>query len=89
MVKLIEMMLDEKLITKDAIAALVRSRPPKKISFANLINEKMIDLQTVEMFLAKKIRQGVINLSHLERIEGIDIVPIIKEVAKALSYNFV
>ncbi len=89
MVKLIEMMLDEKLITKDAIAALVRSRPPKKISFANLINEKMIDLQTVEMFLAKKIRQGVINLSHLERIEGIDIVPIIKEVAKALNVEYV
>ena len=55
MVKLIEMMLDENLLTKDAISTLVRSRPPKKISFSNLIYEKMIDLHTVEIFLVKKI----------------------------------
>ena len=89
MVKLIEIMLDENLITKDAISALVKSRPPKKISFANLISEKMIDLHTVEIFLAKKIRQGVITLSHLEKIEGIDIVPIIEEVAKALHVEYI
>ncbi|HIP14991.1 MAG TPA: type II/IV secretion system protein [Sulfurimonas autotrophica] len=89
MVKLIEMMLDENLITKDAISALVKSRPPKKISFANLIAENMIDLHTVELFLAKKIRQGVITLRHLEKIEGIDIIPIIEEVAKALQIEYV
>ena len=77
MVKLIEIMLKENLITKDAISTLVKSRPPKKISFANLLAEKMIDLHTVEIFLAKKIRQGVITLSHLEKIEGINIIPII------------
>jgi len=89
MVKLIEMMLKEKLITKDAISALVKSRPPKKINFANLIKEKLIDLHTVEIFIAKKVRQGVITLSHLEKIEGIDIIPIIKEVAKALNVEYV
>ena len=89
MVKLIEMMLKENLITKDAISTLVKSRPPKKISFANLIAEKMIDLQSVEMFLAKKVRQGIITLSHLEKIEGIDIVPIIQEIAKALNVEYV
>jgi len=88
-VKLIEIMLKEKLITKDAISALVKSRPPKKISFANLLAENMIDLHTVEIFLAKKIRQGVITLSHLEKIEGIDIIPIIKEVAKALHVDYI
>ena len=89
MVKLIEMMLDEKLITKDAISTLVKSRPPKKISIANLIAENMVDLHTVEMFLAKKIRQGVITLSHLEKIDGIDITPILKEVAKALHVDYI
>jgi len=89
MVKLIEIMLDEGLITKDAISRLVKSRPPKKISFANLIAEKMIDLEVVENFLAKKIRQGVITLAHLEKIEGIDIVPILKEVAKALHIEYI
>ena len=89
MVKMIEMMLDEGLITKDAISKLVKSRPPKKISFANLISEKMIDLVSVELFLVKKVRQGVITLRHLEKIEGIDIVPIIKESAKALNVEYI
>jgi len=89
MVKLIEMMLDEGLITKKAISTLVKSRPPKKVSFANLIAEKMIDLSVVENFLVKKIRQGVITLSHLEKIEGIDIVPILKEVAKELHIEYI
>ncbi|WP_309499050.1 GspE/PulE family protein [Sulfurovum sp.] len=89
MVRLIEIMLEENLITKDAISALVKSRPPKKISFANLLAEKMIDLQTVEIFLAKKIRQGVINLAHLEKIEGINIIPIIEKVAESLHIEYV
>jgi general secretion pathway protein E len=88
-VKLIEMMLDEGLVTKEAISTLVKSRPPKKISFANLIAEKMIETEVVENFLVKKIRHGVITLSHLEKIEGIDIVPIIKEVAKELNLEYV
>ena len=89
MVKLIEIMLKEKLLTKDAISTLVKSRPPKKISFANLLSENMIDLHTVEMFLSKKVRQGVITLSHLEKIEGINIIPIIEEVAKALHVDYI
>jgi len=89
MVKLIEIMLKENLITKDTISTLVKSRPPKKISFANLLAEKMIDLHTVEIFLAKKIRQGVITLAHLEKIEGINIIPIIQEVAKTLHVEYI
>ncbi|RLA68923.1 MAG: general secretion pathway protein GspE [Epsilonproteobacteria bacterium] len=88
MVKLIEIMLKENLITKDAISTLVKSRPPKKISFANLLAEKMIDKHTVDIFLAKKIRQGVITLAHLEKIEGINIIPIIQEVAKTLHVEY-
>ncbi len=89
MVRLIEMMLDEKLLTKDAISTLVKSRPPKKISFANLIAENMIDLHSVEIFLAKKIRQGIITLRHLEKIEGIDIAPILEEVANELHVEYI
>jgi len=89
MVKLIEMMLDEHLITKEAISALVKSRPPKRVSFSNLIHEKMIDLHTVESYLAKSIRQGVITLDHLEKIEGIDVVPILELVAKELHIQYV
>jgi len=89
MVKLIEMMLKENLVTKEAIAKLVKSRPPKKVSFANLISDGALDVDTVDMFLAKKIRQGVISLKHLEKIEGIDIASIIKSVANELNLEYI
>ncbi|RLA71725.1 MAG: general secretion pathway protein GspE, partial [Epsilonproteobacteria bacterium] len=89
MVKLIEMMLDENLVTKEAISTLVRSRPPKKISFSNLLRENMIDLHIVESYLAKKIRQGVITLDRLEKIEGINVIPILELVAKELQIAYI
>ncbi|CAA6826662.1 MAG: Type II secretory pathway, ATPase PulE/Tfp pilus assembly pathway, ATPase PilB [uncultured Sulfurovum sp.] len=89
MVNLIETMLKEKLITKEAISALVKSRPPKKISFANLVREKMIDLKTVERFLVKKIKQKTITLVDLERIDGIDIVPIMTEIAHDMGVEYI
>lgn len=89
MVKLIQMMLKENLITKDAISKLVKSRPPKKVSFSNLVKEKMIDLHIVETYLAKMIRQGVISLDHLETIEGIHIAPILEIVAKELNIKYI
>jgi len=89
MVRLIEMMLKENLVTKEAIAKLVKSRPPRKVSFANLLADGALDLETVEIFLVKKIRQGVISLKHLEKIEGIDIVPILKQLAKELHIEYI
>jgi general secretion pathway protein E len=88
-VKLIEMMLNEGLITKEAISKLVKSRPPKKISFANLIAENLVDEKVVNNFLVKKVRDGTLSLAHLERIEGIDIVSILKEVAKELHVDYI
>ncbi|MBN2824747.1 MAG: type II/IV secretion system protein [Campylobacterales bacterium] len=89
MVKLIEMMLKEGLLKKESISFLVRSRPPKKVNFANLIEHKFIDINTVEEFLAKKIRQGVITLGHLEKIEGMDVNKILHLVASELKVKFV
>jgi len=89
MVKLIEMMLKENLVTKEAIAKLVKSRPPRKVSFANLLADGALDLDTIEIFLVKKVRQGVITLKHLEKIEGIDIVPILKQLAQELNIEYI
>jgi|GEM_PF-3316935 len=89
MVKLIEMMLDEHLIAKESIATLVRRRPPVKVSFENLLNEKMVDFDTLETFLVKKLRDGVITLEHLEKIEGINITPILKRFAAELHISYV
>jgi len=89
MKNLIDLMLQEKLVTKEAILDLVKSRPPKDVSFANLIDNKALDASTVEMFLAKKIRQGTITLAHLEKISGIDLTPVLEEVAKALNVEYV
>ena len=89
MVKLIKMMLEEDLISKDAISKLVRSRPPKKVSFSNLVLEEMIDLETVQKFIAVKVRAGVITLEHLETIQGINLTPILEMVAKDLRIEFI
>ncbi len=82
-------MLEEDLISKDAISKLVRSRPPKKISFSNLVLEDTIDLETVQKFLAVKVRAGVITLEHLEKIQGINLTPILEMVAKNLKIEFI
>ena len=89
MVKLIKIMIEEGVLEKDSLHKLVRMRPPKEISFYNLISEKMIDLPTVEVFLAKKVKEGTIRLSHLEKIQGIDIAPIIEEIARDLKIEYV
>jgi general secretion pathway protein E len=39
MVKVIQMMINENIVAKSDIEKLVRMRPPKKITFANLISE--------------------------------------------------
>ncbi len=90
MVKLIKIMLEEKLLEKDSISYLVRHRPnPLTVNFANLIEHKFIDVDVVEKFLAKKIREGIINLAHLEKIDGMNINKILHLVAKELNVKFV
>jgi general secretion pathway protein E len=89
MVRLIEMMLKENLVSKEAIAKLVKSRPPRKVSFANLLADGALDLDTIEIFLVNKIRQGTITLKHLEKIEGIDIIPILKQLSKELHVEYI
>jgi general secretion pathway protein E len=89
MVQLLEMMLKEKLISKDAISSLLKSKPSKKISFSNLLAENLIEVNIVENFLVKKIKQGVINISHLDKIEGVNIVSVLEEVAKSLNIEYI
>jgi len=89
MVKLIEMMLEEKLLTKDAVSRLIRIRPSKKVTFANLVSEGLLSFDTLKHFLAKKIREGAIPFSYLDSIEGIDVVPILQEVAKILNIEYI
>ncbi len=89
MLKIIEMMLRDKLITKDNLSTLVKCRPPKKVSIANLIAENMLDADKANEYLSKKIRQGEITLGEVEQIDGIDSKNIIKMAAKELKVKFI
>ena len=89
MANFVEMMLDEGLIKKGDISTLVKSRPPKKVSIANLIHEEMVEYKSVESFLVNKVRKGIVTLEDLEKIEGIDVVPILKIVAKELHVQYI
>ena len=89
MVKIIELLLKEKVITKEAIQTLVKMRPPKKINLTNLIAEKLVEKESVEAFFLNKIKEGVISIEQLEGIDGIDVVKILKEVAKGNNLDYV
>ena len=89
MINLVEMMFNDNLITKNDISILVKSRPPKKISVANLIRENLIDIKTVETYLVTKIRKGEITADDVEKSEGIDIVHILQKVAKELNIKYI
>lgn len=90
MKKLIEIMLKENILKKDSISYLVRHRPNRlDINFANLIEHKFLEVKIVEDFLAKKIREGVITLAHLEKIEGMNISRILKLVSQELKVEFI
>jgi len=90
-VKLIEQMVKEGVVSKEDLGRLVRKRPPLKITLANMLSEKVIDEETIYKFVSKKIRQGsfsVHNLIDLEQ-EGIDIEPILKKVAEELNIRYI
>ena len=89
MANLIEMMLSDDLIRKEDVSTLVRSRPPKKVSVANMIHEGMLDRKEAESYLAKKVREGIISLEQLEKVEGIDVIPIFRNIAETLHVQYV
>ena len=89
MINVVELMLKEKLLKKEDIAMLVKMRPPKKVNLANIIQENILGLEAAQLFLAKKVRQGSISISDVESIDGVDSIPILKNVAKALNITYI
>lgn len=89
MVKVIQMMINENIITKSDIEKLVRMRPPKKITFANLISENFLKQDTLESFLLKKIRQGEIAIEQLDHMDGFEISNLLEKLAQELNIKYI
>jgi len=91
MVKLIEQMVKDNLVTKEGLAKLVRRRPPLKITLANMIAMGIVKEESIQDYLAKKIRDGDFGFARLPEIEkeGIPIGPIIRKVADALKIQYI
>ncbi|HHD73219.1 MAG TPA: type II/IV secretion system protein [Epsilonproteobacteria bacterium] len=89
MISLVERMFNDHLVTKNDISILVRSRPPKKISVANLINEGILDPQRVNAYLVSKVRKGEMTLEDVEKVDELDIVPVLQKVAEELNIQYV
>lgn len=89
MVRIITKMLSEGVIKKEDLQRLVKLRPPKDVNFANLVNEGIIELDVIEKFLVKTVKDGTINLRELEEIKGIDIVPIIKKMGEETKIKYI
>jgi len=89
MVKVIQMMINENIVTKSDIEKLVRMRPPKKITFGNLIAEGFLKKDVLENFLVKKIRQGEIALEQLDHMDGFNINDLLQRLAKELGIKYI
>jgi len=91
MVKLIEQMVKDKVVSKEDLGRLVRKRPPLKITLANMMAEGVIDEKTIQEYISKKIRQGSFSIDRLTELEreGIAIEPILKKLAEELHVQYV
>jgi general secretion pathway protein E len=89
MVKVIQMMINENIITKSDIEKLVRMRPPKKITFANLISENFLKQDILEDFLVKKVRQGEIAIEQLDHMDGFEIGSLLQKLAQELNIKYI
>ncbi len=89
--ELIEQMVRDGVVTKESLARLVRKRPPLKINLANMVSEHVVEEETVQKYIAKKIRDGKFGFLRLEEIEreGISVEPIVKMVADILHIKYV
>ncbi len=89
--ELIEQMVRDGIVTKEALARLVRKRPPLKINLANMVAEHVTEEETIQKYIAKKIRDGRFGFVRLEEIEseGIAIEPIVKMVSEMLNIRYV
>jgi len=91
MVQLIEQMVRDGIVTKEALARLVRRRPPLKINLINMIREGIVEEKRIQEYLAKLVRQGTFPFTRLMEVEkeGVPIEPILREVAKSLNIRYV
>jgi len=89
MANLVELMLQDGLLKKEDVAKLVKMRPPRKITLENIIGENILDVESVEKFLVKKVRQGTLTLAEAEAIGGVDTASIFTSVASALNVLYI
>ncbi|WP_292654921.1 GspE/PulE family protein [Nitratifractor sp.] len=91
MVELTEQMVRDGIVTKEDLAKLVRRRPPLKITLGNMIKEKIVDVEKIEDYIAKKARNGSIPFSWIKELEkeGINLEPVIRKVAEELHIPYV
>ncbi len=89
MVKVIQMMINENIVTKSDIEKLVRMRPPKKITFANLIAENFLKQDILEKFLIQKIRQGEVAIEQLDHMDGFEIGHLLEKLAEELNIKYI
>ena len=87
--QMIQALLDDGIITKEHIGALIKARPPKKITLENLISEKILSEEALQKFFIHKLQHGALTISDIESVEGIDIEPLFRKLAEELHVGYV
>jgi len=86
--EIIKLLVDRGTIDKQALYKLVRMRPPLEVTFLNLAKQDLIDIRKVERDLAAMIKEGILALTDLEGIEGLDTGRIARDLSELTGVPF-
>jgi general secretion pathway protein E len=89
MLKIIEMLLEDKILEKENMVELIRTGKAKKITISLLIEYNMLDKVTLEQFLAEKVRLGKIRISEICDLADIDKQAVLKNIATEMKLEFI
>jgi general secretion pathway protein E len=89
MLKIIEMLLEDKILEKEKIVGLIRTGKAKKVTISLLIENDMLDKVTLERFLADKVRAGKIRVSDICDFTDIDKQAVLKNIAAEMKLEFI
>ena len=89
--KIIELLIKDGVVSKDDLINYISSHKNSTISLGLLIDNGMLDENTLYEFIFKNIRKGVISFDIIESLyqEGIDTVSLYKYIAKSLNIEYV
>lgn len=89
MLKIVEMLLEDKILKKETMVNLVRTGKAKKVTITILIENNILDRTQYERFLADKVRLGKISINDICSLTDINKQSVLKNIADEMKLEFI